>query len=147
MRAIVLKWLRTILTGTETLPAEKGELKKVVMTFMAHTVTYSSSTVSACSWSWVAVCTWSTKNIKNTSKRNLYKLQCMQHCLARVVLNVPHFPPSISQLQQLHWFPVIYQIKFIHFYMLCCFNTSAALFGHITLKTSETSTKILKHLF
>ena len=38
--------------------------------------------------------------------------ECMQNCLARVVLRAPRFSPSLSLLKQLHWLPVNYRIKF-----------------------------------
>ena len=45
-------------------------------------------------------------------KRNLAKLQRVQHCLARVVLRAPRFLPPLPLLQQLHWLPVTYRINF-----------------------------------
>ena len=38
--------------------------------------------------------------------------ECVQNCLARVVLRAPRFSPSLPLLKQLHWLPVNYRIKF-----------------------------------
>ena len=48
--------------------------------------------------------------LNNIAKRDLAKLQRVQHCLARVVLRTPRFSPSIPLLKQLHWLPVSYRI-------------------------------------
>ena len=48
--------------------------------------------------------------LNNISKRDLAKLQRVQHCLARVVLRAPRFSPSLPLLKQLHWFLAIYRI-------------------------------------
>ena len=50
--------------------------------------------------------------LNNIAKRDLAKLQQVQHCLARVILRVPRFSPSLLLLQQVHWFPVTYQTNF-----------------------------------
>ena len=47
--------------------------------------------------------------LNNIAKSDLTKLQQVQNCLARVVLRVPRFLPS---LKQLHWLPVTYLINF-----------------------------------
>ncbi len=48
--------------------------------------------------------------INNISKQDLSKLQCVQNCLARVVLRATRFSPSLPLLKQLHWLPVNYRI-------------------------------------
>ena len=48
--------------------------------------------------------------LNNIAKKDLSKLQ--QHCLACMVLNFPRFSRSLPLLKQLHWLPVVYQIKF-----------------------------------
>ena len=50
--------------------------------------------------------------INNIAKQDLSKLQCLQNCLARVVLRAPRFSPSLPLLKQPHWLPVNYRIKF-----------------------------------
>ena len=50
--------------------------------------------------------------LNSIAKRNLAKLQRVQHCLARVVLRAPRFSPSLPLLKQLHWLPVSYRINF-----------------------------------
>ena len=47
--------------------------------------------------------------LNNIGKRDLAKLQRVQHCLARVVLRAPRFSPSL--FKQLHWLPVTYIIN------------------------------------
>ena len=41
------------------------------------------------------------------------KLEHVQNCLARMVLKAPRFSPSLQLplFKQLHWLPVVYQIK------------------------------------
>ena len=46
--------------------------------------------------------------LNNIAKQDLSKLQCVQNCLARVVLKAPRFSPSLPLLKQLHWLPVNY---------------------------------------
>ena len=50
--------------------------------------------------------------LTNIAKRDLAKLQRVQHCLASVVFRAPQFSPSLSLLKQLHWLPVTYRINF-----------------------------------
>ena len=50
--------------------------------------------------------------LNNIAKQDLSTLQCVQNCLARVVLRAPRFSPSLPLLKQLHWLPVNYRIKF-----------------------------------
>ena len=46
--------------------------------------------------------------LNNIAKQDLSKLQCVQNCLARVVLRAP----SLPLLKQLHWLQVNYRIQF-----------------------------------
>ena len=50
--------------------------------------------------------------LNSIAKRDLAKLQRVQHCLARVVLRAPRFSSSLPLLILLHWLPVTYRINF-----------------------------------
>ena len=50
--------------------------------------------------------------LNNIAKRDLAKLQRVQHCLARVVLRAPRISASLPLLKQLYWLPVSYRINF-----------------------------------
>ena len=52
--------------------------------------------------------------LNSIAKRNLAKLQRVQHCLARVVLSAPRLSPSLPLLKQLEWLPVTYRTSFKH---------------------------------
>ena len=50
--------------------------------------------------------------LNNIAKQDLSKLKGVQNCLARIVLRVPRFSPSLPLLKQIHWLPVNYRIQF-----------------------------------
>ena len=64
--------------------------------------------------------------LNNIAKRDLAKLQRVQNSLARVVLRVPRFSPSIPLLKQLHWLPLSHRINF----MLSSLNILLYLHNH-----------------
>ena len=49
---------------------------------------------------------------RNIALKDIWKLQYMQNCLARVITRSPHISHSLPLLKSLHWLPVRYCIIF-----------------------------------